>query len=209
VALAAFHARRHLPLALVGTAILLAPAVVDGLGTSTVRWRRGPAVVLVAVALAVLAAGLTRAGCVRVEPGTVPRNAVAYLRTAGVRGNLAVGFDWGEYAIFHLAPHLKVSIDGRRETVYSPARLTAHAAFVYGYHDWRGILDQDRADLALVSPRFAVHGLLIHAPDWRLAFSDPTSGLFVRRNSPADTTLANTPPPPPTEEDGTCLSRDG
>lgn len=209
LAAAALHTRRHLPLALVGTGVLLAPAVVRALGTSTVRWGRGPVVAVVAAALAVLGTGLTRAGCVRVEAGTVPRTAVAYLHDAGVHGNLAVGFDWGEYAIFHLAPQLKVSIDGRRETVYSPARLTAHAAFVYGYHDWRRMLDQDHADLALVSPRFAVYGLLERAPDWRLAYADSTSGLFVRRDTAADATLAATPPPPPTPEDGECLGRDG
>jgi len=209
VAAAAFHVRRHVPLALVGTAVLLAPAVVGGLGTSALRWGRGPAVAVVTVALAVLGTGLTRAGCVRVEPGTVPRTAVGYLHDAGVRGNLAVGFDWGEYAIFHLSPQLKVSIDGRRETVYSPARLTAHAAFVYGYHDWRKMLDQDHADLALVSPRFAVYGLLARASDWRLAYADATSGLFVRRDTAADATLAGLPPPPPTPEDGECLGRNG
>jgi hypothetical protein len=209
IALAACHARRHLPLALIGTTVLLAPSVVAMLGSSTVRWRQAPAVATLVVALGVLLAGATRAGCVRVEPGTVPRAAVAYLRAAGVEGNLAVGFDWGEYAIWHLAPHLKVSIDGRRETVYSPARLAAHAAFSYGYHDWRGILDRDHADLALVSPRFAVYGLLATAPDWRLAFADHTSGLFVRRKTAADKVLARTPPPPPEPDDGACLGRDG
>lgn len=34
-------------------------------------------------------------------------------------GRLAVWFDWGHYAIWHFTPRLLVSMDGRRETVYS------------------------------------------------------------------------------------------
>jgi hypothetical protein len=34
-----------------------------------------------------------------------------------------VPFGWGQYAIWHFGPRLKVSFDGRRETVYSAARI--------------------------------------------------------------------------------------
>jgi hypothetical protein len=37
----------------------------------------------------------------------------------GRTGRLATYFDWGEYALWHFGPALQVSIDGRRETVYS------------------------------------------------------------------------------------------
>ena len=35
-------------------------------------------------------------------------------------------FNHGEYLIWHLAPQLQVSMDGRRETVYSESVLAAH-----------------------------------------------------------------------------------
>ena len=57
--------------------------------------------------------------------------AVQWLRTAQ-RGRLVTYFDWGQYAIWHLAPRLKVSMDGRRETVYSDARIAEHDAIVAG-----------------------------------------------------------------------------
>ena len=47
------------------------------------------------------------------------REAAATLK--GRRGRLWTTFNWGEYAIWHFGPDLKVSIDGRRETVYSDA----------------------------------------------------------------------------------------
>ena len=33
---------------------------------------------------------------------------------------MTVDFDWGEYVIWHLGPQVRVSVDGRRETVYAP-----------------------------------------------------------------------------------------
>ncbi len=51
--------------------------------------------------------------------------AVALLKQSGAGGNMAVPFDWGEYVLWHLGPAIKVSIDGRRETLYSGAGLPA------------------------------------------------------------------------------------
>jgi hypothetical protein len=40
-----------------------------------------------------------------------------------VNGRLVLPFNWGEYAIWHWGPRLRVSMDGRRETVYSDATV--------------------------------------------------------------------------------------
>jgi hypothetical protein len=206
-------ARRHLALALLGVAILGAPHVASALTgampAAAGRRRFGvvPAAAL-ATTLLLWGVGLTRAGCIVVEPGTVPQAAVGYLKASGAEGRLAVLFDWGSYAIWHLAPRLRVSIDGRREAVYSPAQLEENAAFLYGQAGWRAALDRDAVDLALVSRRFAVHDRLGAEPDWRLAFAADESALFVRRGSPADALLARTPPPSAAPAP-LCLSRAG
>jgi len=41
-------------------------------------------------------------------------------------------FNWGEYAIWHFGPRLRVSIDGRRETVYSERTIDLQAAVEHG-----------------------------------------------------------------------------
>jgi hypothetical protein len=61
------------------------------------------------------------------EPG-----AVAFFRSADVRGRLLVHFDFGEYAFYHLHDRLLVSIDNRRETVYSDAVVQGHLRFFAG-----------------------------------------------------------------------------
>jgi hypothetical protein len=58
------------------------------------------------------------------------REAVRFLRTDPQPSRLLTWFDWGEYAIWHLSPAgFQVSIDGRRETVYSRRVLDDHWAF--------------------------------------------------------------------------------
>ena len=82
-----------------------------------------------AAALAV-AIGLVLAGwkqrdaftCVRLDGPWMPeREAGAFIVANHLEGRLLSWFDWGQYAIWHFAPRLKVSLDGRRETVYSDA----------------------------------------------------------------------------------------
>ena len=55
--------------------------------------------------------------------------AVTFLRDTTLRGRLLSWFDYGEVAIWHLAPGLRVSYDGRRETVYSERVQEAHQRF--------------------------------------------------------------------------------
>jgi hypothetical protein len=197
----------------IAAGILGAPhhaATLAGARAPASRARFGRALPAVALGFAVMLTGLgaSRAGCIVVEPGVVPRAAVAYLKAAQVEGNLAVLFDWGSYAIWHLSPRLRVSIDGRREAVYSPAQLAENATFLYGWPGWRSALDRKAVDLALVSPRFPVHERLAATSDWRLAFADDTSAVFVRRGSAADAALARTPRPAAVVAP-LCLSRAG
>ncbi len=71
-------------------------------------------------------------GCVRMDAADHPEPDVAALALERrLQGRLVVWFDWGQYAIWHLAPSLAVSIDGRRETVYSQDVLRRHLNFYY------------------------------------------------------------------------------
>ena len=81
---------------------------------------------------------LPQMGCIRVEPNyfAFPARAVAFLRASGIRGNMAVPFDWGEYVLWHLGPGVKVSIDGRRETVYSDEAYRESRDFERGSGVW-------------------------------------------------------------------------
>ena len=69
--------------------------------------------------------------CLPIQDSWAPdREAAAYLE--GLHGRVWIAFDWGEYVIWHFGPGLKVSIDGRRETVYSDDVIQWHRAFDLG-----------------------------------------------------------------------------
>jgi hypothetical protein len=84
----------------------------------------------VALAVLVLASGffVTRAAtCVPFNGPWVPdRTAGRVLADAALDGKIVTWFDWGQYALWHLSPGLRVSMDGRRETIYSAGFLETH-----------------------------------------------------------------------------------
>lgn len=118
-----------------------------------------------------------------VPPPDYPSGAVALLREAGVQGNMLVHFDWGEYVIYQLGPGIRVSLDGRRETVYSGEVYREQLDFIAGRGRWDAALERGRPELALVSRAFPVFGLMSARDDWALVYEDAGSGLFVRRGS--------------------------
>lgn len=115
----------------------------------------------------------------------MPAGAVQVLRQSGARGNLAVNFDWGQYAIWHLGPGIKVSMDGRRETVYGPVVYAQYLDFHHGTRAWDALLKRHRADFALVRPGTPLHNLLKLSPGWSGVFADAHSVLLVNEASPA------------------------
>jgi hypothetical protein len=95
------------------------------------RWRAlkpvpvfPPALTAIVVAVAMLPAAVIAAQsrCLPIL-GWRPPDVEAAGALMGASGRLMVPFDWGEFAIWHFGPALKVSFDGRRETVYSAARI--------------------------------------------------------------------------------------
>jgi hypothetical protein len=123
--------------------------------------------------------------CVRLNPKAIayPARAVSLLEDSGVSGNLAVHFDWGEYALWHLGPQIKISVDGRRETVYSDKTYALNLNYMRGTDDWDALLKDYDTHMSLVSKEFPVFNLMKLKPGWTLVYEDPISGLFVRERS--------------------------
>jgi hypothetical protein len=138
-------------------------------------------------AVAFVALGARRLSCIRIHPllsKACPSRAVARLKASGVSGNMAIYFDWGEYAIWHLGPRIRVSMDGRRETVYSPETYARYIAFLNGADDWEAFLEDTRTDMILIPNGSAIFNLLNMHPSWILCDQDDLCGLFARRGSP-------------------------
>jgi hypothetical protein len=191
-AAAAFRHERHMPL----FAILAAPYLGETLGLLAARLRQrivggafsvGATASVSVGALAIAAVQLVSTvrihhathGNIFVAPEEFPVHAVRFIRENGLRGNLAVPFDWGEYAIWHLYPDCRVSIDGRYTTAYPSNVIDSGWRFIDGSPGWDALL-QD-ASVALVDRRHGTALRLFSSPQWRLAYLDPTAIIFVRK----------------------------
>jgi hypothetical protein len=81
-----------------------------------------------AVAVSVFAGSVLVASrnvaCIRMEPEMFPEPELAsFIADHNVHGRMLTWFTWGEYAIWYFSPAVMVSLDGRRETVYSEATI--------------------------------------------------------------------------------------
>ena len=206
---------RHTPLAALAIAVIAGEHIGDA-------WRRCAAarrdpgrpaawLPVTAAGAAVLlgALALPQLTCIRITPeigGSYPARAVGLIRQSGVSANLAVDFDWGEYALYHLSPAVKVSIDGRRETAYDAASYAQNLAFKYGEGDWDALLRNPDTDLALVRRGFPTFNLLMLSPGWQPVYRDSLAGLFSRDGGPIGGVLLRTQAPDlPSDGAGLCF----
>jgi FtsH-binding integral membrane protein len=134
---AGLRVSRVAPLMAPAALVLLAPSIRNAWGHAAhIRGisTAGAVVFAAPVALAILAASAPVARslrCIPMSDSWAPdREAAAALRN--VSGRVWTTFDWGEFAIWHFGPRLRVSIDGRRETIYSDDVIQWHRAFDRG-----------------------------------------------------------------------------
>lgn len=122
--------------------------------------------------------------CVAIEEGEQPdRQVVTGLKSVGAAGRLVTSFNWGEYVIWHLGPTLRVSVDGRRETIYSPGVLDQLLAIEGGKGlDALERLAPDYVWLPLPSAAPAEVWLLAHG--YRVDFKTDETFLAVRTDLP-------------------------
>lgn len=214
-------ATRHLPLYGLAVPILLAGdlgaiRIQASGGRQGVAQRELTGAPALALGLLAGALGLAAAArsahdfrCISLGPKTrigYPTRAIGLLRESGVTGHLAVHFEWGEYAIWHLAPRLRVGMDGRRETVYPDSVYDAYLHFRNGTGDWEHYLDMGPADLALVPRGKPAYNLLSMDSHWTRVYGDSLAAVFGRNGSMATARVrATSAPDLPVDGRGLCF----
>lgn len=109
------------------------------------------------------------------EAREYPVGAVAFLRKAAMAGNLAVPLDWGAYVLWHGAPSLKVSIDGRFATLYPPPAVRRNFDFFAGVDQ---ALLADYPTTMVLAPTGAPVPVR-RRRGWAVRYRDATAELFV------------------------------
>jgi hypothetical protein len=169
-------------------AILMAPQMISALQAFSHRLRApvwttalpvGPLVALVVAGVVVV--GTLRMREVAITGTWIPdRDAAAFLREHSPGTRVLTWFDWGEYAIWHLSPAgIRVSLDGRRETVYSPDVLAHHFAFYEARAADLDYPERINADVVWLPREFPVVEPLKRR-GWNLAFGTARSVVLTR-----------------------------
>jgi hypothetical protein len=177
-------------------AVLLSSSAEEIFTEARVAFPSRPAKTVAPVLLMVLLQALTLIGLavtwrqsrfeldMQVPPDLVPVEAVERLKNEPGSGRLAVFFNWGEYALYHLYPRYLVSVDGRYETVYPNDIVAANWRFTHGIEGSERFLRDHPADFALY-PRDSGAALwLSSAPDWKLVHENDLAALYRRVTDP-------------------------
>lgn len=194
-----FAAVRHVTLAVVAVIVLAGPHAADALRQVSDASRKRPGrgwrvpawgfLVPLALSVLLLTVLLSQPPRVLIKPDLFPVRAVQVLAASGVQGNLINRFNWGEYVIWHLGPELKVTMDGRRETVYPPALYEHYLAFQDGKEGWDWILRNHPGDVALLERHLPSASLMRLLPDWEVMYEDDLAIILARRGSSASASI--------------------
>jgi hypothetical protein len=191
----AFRAVRNTPLFCIAALALVPPHLADVLQRFQNHFQRfiqvfqSAAVQKIAtVILALISVDIIAAACtlhktrfwtMEVPRAQYPIAALDFIQQHDLHGNLLVFFDWGEMCFWNL-PDSHVSIDGRLDSVYSPAIIAAHWKLYNGEPFDTNALDISRADYALLPSHFAGSFELAKNYGWRAVYDDDLAVILVK-----------------------------
>ena len=136
---------------------------------------------IAAAALMVTTTNLTH---LRIDGRWTPEaGGVSFLNAQPGGRRVLLWFDWGGYALWHLSPRMRISMDGRRETVYSSDLQDRHLRFYFDAPGGASLPTDLAADYVWI-PRTlpAVHRL--DAGGWRRLYEGQQSVIFGRATLP-------------------------
>jgi hypothetical protein len=183
-----FRVSRLLSFFALSAVIVLAPQVASMFRRPASPRSQRPApwvpVAVLLLALAVIGTGATvsarNLSCIRFEDSLFPEAQAAGILTGrGARGRMLTYFDYGEYAIWHLSPDIVVSMDGRRETVYSNEAVERQFRFYTVPGERKEIVNVLQPDYIWMPSNFDVAKDLA-SDGWKPIFAGPQSVILAR-----------------------------
>ena len=181
----------------VATLMLLGPAMAPRTAPAgKADWRPIALIGAVAVCTMAFVATSPRFSCVQVDSKGQPEpEVVRFVKDRGLHGRMLTFFDWGEYAIWHMAPGVSVSMDGRRETIYSERVIADHLKVYRDDPTADNIVEDLNPDYVWLPAKSGVLGRL-EASGWTRVFSGPVSTILARLTMAREpVVIANQPGP--------------
>jgi hypothetical protein len=138
-------------------------------------------VVAICIAITFWFGGIER--CISLDHFAAPDTAAAEA-LRGASGRLVTLFDWGEYALWHFGPALRVSIDGRRETLYSSATIEEQQAIARGEERALKTLERIRPDYVWLPSTATTTAAWLTNHGYRMDVRTDRSYVAVRADLP-------------------------
>ena len=109
-----------------------------------------------------------------------PQGAAAFIKEHHITGNLWCMFEWGEFLMWELGPDVKVSLDGRYETVYPESVFVDHQRFYRGNE--LGAAQAYKTNLILIpTPAVELNMKMTEWKNARLIYQDEVAALYTLR----------------------------
>jgi hypothetical protein len=143
---------------------------------------------ILAAILILISAGILLAACtlhkkhfwtMEIPRAQYPVAAIHFIQQHDLHGNVLIFFDWGEMCFWNL-PDSRVSIDGRLDSVYSPAIIAAHWELYNGEPFDTNALDIARADYALLPSSLAGSFTFAKNYGWQAVYDDDLAVVLVK-----------------------------
>ena len=140
-------------------------------------------VLFVSLAVFFFARGIPGKWQISIGADPIPAHSITFLKENNVKGNLWVPLQFGGYALFHLHPDMKVSIDGRWAMVYQPLIMQDNIDFAFHGTEgrWKKILEKYEADFALVEAGNPAIKEMGNDLDWIWIFAENDSKLLIKK----------------------------
>ncbi len=193
---AAFTAVRNVPFAAIAIAPVLAnhlgilarPRGVTAAPAASGRTMPSAGRLVIEILIAAAAIGFAQHSGI-LSPGIDvsdnPADAVRFMNSHRLTGNVLTTFEWGQYVIWHGAPGTKVFIDSRYDEGYPAAVIRDYMELANNTAGGSHTLAAYPHDFVLIGRESPAEKLMDSQRDWRLIYSDDTARLYARANSAA------------------------
>ena len=147
--------------------------------------RIAAAVIAAACVVAAVWIGRSTFTCIGRADNRMPDPAIVRALAGAPPGRMVTFFNWGEYALWHLGPRIRVSMDGRRETVYSDRRLQAHDDILFGRPEGLKLVEEWRPEFVWLPASSVTTRQWLAVNGYRVEISDAQAFVAVRADVPA------------------------
>lgn len=100
-------------------------------------------------------------------------------------GKLLNNYNWGGYLIYRLYPKYLVSLDGRAD-IHRKHMVADYKALENLSPDWQKQLSKNNPDVILWPVKKPLAVILRQSPNWRVAYEDAMSVIFVKKGIPTE-----------------------